>query len=114
MSVEVELEARIVRSQSHRTVEFGDAGPNRPLPYCSIVGKECQLGAFEFGTQGVVFTRANLEPFNAFSRFYRDISVSVTLLEGMFSAVALYRNAELGIRLNMPHHIEEVAGVLRS
>jgi hypothetical protein len=58
MSVEVELEARIVRSQSHRTVEFGDAGPTRPLPYCSIVGKERQLSAFEFGTRRVVFTRA--------------------------------------------------------
>jgi len=65
MSVEVELEARIVRSQSHRTVEFGDAGPNRPLPYRSIVGKERQLGAFEFGTQvwyspGRILSRSTL------------------------------------------------------
>jgi len=100
------LETRIVCSESHRTIELRDLTPNRPLPYHSLVGKERQLSAFEFGAQRVVFTRTNLWQLYTLSRFDRDISVSMTRVGGMLSGIALYGNAELGVGFDMPHRIE--------
>src|SRR5437879_3642710 len=114
VSIIVELEPGIVGAKSRRSTEQRRVVSQRALPCHLAVGRNRQFIAAKFGAQRVRFTRPYRRQIEVPRRLDIPVSAGAALLMGVRPGVMLDRHGYPAIRFDMPHRIDQIAGVLRA
>jgi len=110
----VEGKSRVVGAQADRTVKVGNNGPKIATPSFNSIRADNKSGAAHFGVQNMGLPDGDFWRLGRSRLFEIDVASGVALLVRAHSGIALDRNGNARIRFDMPHCIDEIAGILRA
>lgn len=109
---ELELKATIVSADADRAIEGERFWPQISLSNLAAINRDSHLSTRQLYEQGVGAARTQPRHGRRTLRSYVSITVIPALGTGMHAGVTFDANDELGLWLNAPHCIHEIARIV--